>query len=515
MTLDGEILDEDSFEYEGPVASCDGSDGDGGYGGLGVGGKSSSGSSNSPYSGMNPDSTAYGGVGTPSEQASAAAAAAGRSSRGDSGRDSAYSGMNPDSTAYGGVGTPAEQASAAKAAQAQMGDSGTSRVSTGLAPNQTMAPGQTINNQPAPGTTAALGAKGQLPESYSSAGFAAHAANMAAARDAWGEIDAKRAAGIDTNVLSFDSVLSAPGALMDSIVGGFTDLGNYVSGFFSDDDETSFSNYDTRMGFLEQEKAYGSLTQNIDAALAKDSLTDMEKLGLQMQIKDYMDTYKHDLPAPTQGFLTDQYNNAGLLDSIGATVGSLIGKTTGAPGYAPLSPAAAAGSFFDFVGTNVLGAAGTALGGPVGGLIGAGLGTALGSAVKSDVRSTMAAQDAMDNLGLGSVNTAPSSGEISAGNDAQGGGGNRETTNVINTQKVTTPTQANPNTNTDTGLVDTDAPGDLPTDDLLEAAWQRWLAYQKSLGNNFNTNFFRGGPYAIQKQGLGSQGRNPDSFLIF
>jgi hypothetical protein len=478
-----------------------------------VGGKSSS--SNSAYSGANPDSTAYGGVGTPSEQASAAAASAGGGygGGGGGGRDGAYSGANPDSTAFGGVGTPSEQASAAKAAQSQM--DGRGGTGTGLAPGQSMAPGQSINSAPAPGTTAALGAKGQLPESYSSAGFAAHAANMAAARDAWGDINAKRAAGIDTNVLSFSDVLSAPGALVDSVIGGFSSLGNYVSGFFSDDD-TSFSNYDTRMGFLEQEKAYSSLTKNIDAALAKGNLTDMEKLGLQTQIKDYMGTYKHDLPAAKTGFLTDQYNNASLLDTLGTSIGNLIGKTTGAPGYAPLSPAAAAGSFFDFVGTNVLGAAGTALGGPVGGLIGAGLGTALGSAVKADVRSTMASQDAMDNLGLGSVNTAPSSGEISAGNDAQGGGGNREDSNVINTQKVINqPTSNTGSASAATPDVDTSAPGDLPTDDLLEAAWQRWLAYQKSLGNDFNTNFFRGGPYALQRQGLGSQGRNPDSFLIF
>jgi hypothetical protein len=76
----GEVIEEQAFEYQGPVARCWESGGDNSPESEGeAGASSSSGSSggdnggsswDSAYSGANPDSTAYGGVGTPSERAS-------------------------------------------------------------------------------------------------------------------------------------------------------------------------------------------------------------------------------------------------------------------------------------------------------------------------------------------------------------------------------------------------------------------------------------------------------------
>jgi hypothetical protein len=114
-----------------------------------------------------------------------------------------------------------------------------------------------------------------------------------------------------------------------------------------------------------------------------------------------------------------------------------------------------------------------------------------------------------------SAAAALNEGEMSqAARDAAGGygSGNREEDNVRRT--TTTPATEPTNPTNPTGPT---TPGDatLPTDDLLDNAWQRFYAYQGAGGGTYNTNYYQRGPYAIRNETLGSDRNPPDYFSLF
>jgi hypothetical protein len=117
---------------------------------------------------------------------------------------------------------------------------------------------------------------------------------------------------------------------------------------------------------------------------------------------------------------------------------------------------------------------------------------------------------------LGPDRSAMNEGETmsEAARDAAGGygSGNREEDNVRRT--TTTPATEPTNPTNPTGPT---APGDatLPTDDLLDNAWQRFYAYQGAGGGTYNTNYYQRGPYAIRNETLGSDRNPPDYFSLF
>lgn len=514
MTLDGEVLEEEFFEYEGPVAKCDGSDSDGGYGSIGgpagVGSGGRGGSMGFDASASHKGANASAGIGASNTGGRGGGGSMSSAERGHvaNAGGSSY-GASHAGVGVGGIGGGGNRA----------GDytSSTGRSMT----TRGMAAGQSINTDAAPGTTA--NPAGAPLGGYSSAGFAAHAANMAAARAAHaaamdkhaGMVSLAKEAGLPAPAEPDFGFAATMGKIGSAIGGLFDGFGGMFSGFT--DDSTSFADYGTRMSFMEQEKAYSNMAKMQDAAIAKakaGTLSAQERAAMQDVMASYAKTYSSDLVGP-QGLLSSRYGQpAKNLDRVSAVAGQLVSQVTGMPTDVPLSPEQAAGAMFDFVGSNVLGAVGTSLGGPVGGLIGKALGGALGSAVQSDVQAGLAAQDAMDALGLGSVSSAPSGPGVSAGADAgRGGGGEGRTNTALTTVKPKTTTPTTPDTTQET--VTPTGEGELPFEDLLEQAWARYMAFQNQLGNRFGTMFYMPGPYALRREGLGAGGQSPDRFDIY